>query len=752
MKKQYADFQDELARGVLLNRYFWKDENGDPIEGWDDMCMRVATAVASAEEDSSDRTLYNEAFHSMMVNGDFLPNSPVLMNFGLPNALGSACFVLPIDDDMDSIFDTLKNTAKIHKDGGGTGFNFSRLRPVGAKVKAHGKSSGVVSFMSIYNAAGMVIEQGGKRRGANMGMLNIDHPEIIKFIRCKEEDGQLSNFNISIAITDEFMKNVSKCPEMIMICRHKKTGDCWLDNNGGWHQVSSEGLPASAVRVGELFDMIVEHAWKNGEPGVFFIDRANEKNPVPHLGVIETTNPCGEYAAIPYSSCNLGSINLSNFAKDRAIQFAQLERTVRLAVRFLDNVIDVNSYPTPEIDRIARSTRPLGLGVMGFADMLLKLGVRYGSIESVVIARRVMSFINDKAHEQSLELAMERGSYLEAMAGGSMERNCQVTTIAPTGTISIIAGCSSGIEPVFSWGYNRKAAGNTVEVEHKIMREWMDDRPGDPVPDYFITAEEVYPSEHIEIQSSFQENCDNGVSKTINMSSGATKEDVASAIKMTWEMKCNGITVYRDGSRSNQVIETKKDEPETITLPEPVTEEELVSQRGVIVDRPRVTDGSTGRYKVGCGSLYITYNHLNGVPCEVFVNSAEGGGCAANSKALGMLISLNLRAGVEPDEVMRTLRKVSCPACRGKKGLDGKSCADVVARAMEEMAPNQGDFYEDFVPITNMQNEGLQESVCLSLGVALEDDSKYRCPDCGWPISHESGCVVCHYCGYSKCS
>lgn len=1000
----FAPFHDDLAKSVLMKRYFHKDSDGDVIEGWHNMCWRVANAVASTEDERV-REQYAMSFFNMMYDGDFLPNSPVLMNFGRPNALGSACFVLPIDDDMGSIFETLKNTALIHRDGGGTGFNFSRLRPFGARVKESGKSSGVVSFMGVYNAAGMVIEQGGKRRGANMGMLNCmagdteidtvagkvkirelvgerpyvyacdpktksvhvvqadcvvktddnselvrvwldndehidcthdhrfmlstgeykgagsleigdslmafhkkinkhgtsvryvrtigctggrseyehrviardiycadltnylhvhhidgdalnndpsnieiisrsehakkhdinlesnrvrlvamrkgkrlediygpkrgaeirrkqsesrkkflanhkvvsverislrgdvyditvpkyhnfsangvfvhncDHPEIIKFIRCKEKDGELANFNISVAITDEFMRALTDGPATPHITYHESVGKCVLKNDGEWVPIVSRDPGYQYLTVKEVFDIIVEHAWKNGEPGVFFIDRANEKNPVPQLGRIETTNPCGEYAAIPYSSCNLGSINLSNMVKDGIIMWEELDETVRTAVRFLDNVIDVNEYPIPEIGMVTRGTRPIGLGVMGFADMLLKLGIRYGSIESVGIAEKVMSFIKTSAHQASGGLAEERGAYPECLNIGV--RNCQVTTIAPTGTISILAGCSSGIEPVFSWGYERKAAGDTTAVKHPLI---MMDELRDPglLPKHFVTSKDINTGEHIEIQAAFQKYCDNGVSKTINLLNNATKEMVAGAIIMAWDSKCNGITIYRDGSRTGQVLSEKKSEPvelEMITIPEPL-DEDVIIKRGEIVDRPRVTDGSTGRYRVGCGSLYITYNHLNGVPCEVFVNSSEGGGCAANSKALGMLISLGLRAGVDPDEVIRTLRKVSCPACRGKKGLDGKSCADVVARAMEEMTPRTGDFFDDFVPLKSTdisfhRADGCGEEVCLSLGVEVTSDPGARCPECGWEISHESGCIVCYQCGYSKCS
>jgi ribonucleoside-diphosphate reductase alpha chain len=740
----FAEFHDDLAKSVLVNRYFWKDENGHPIEGWHDMCVRVARAVVMAEPEHL-RDEYFERFFDLIYSGTFLPNSPVLMNFGQLGAMGSACFVLPIDDDMESIFDTLKHTALIHRDGGGTGFNFSRLRPVGARVKTNGKSSGVVSFMGVYNAAGMVIEQGGKRRGANMGMLNIDHPEIIKFIRCTEEDGKLANFNISIAITDEFMSAMLLDPDTIMTCRHESTGSCWLDHDGNWHHVLSESIPASAIRMGELFDMIVDHAWQNGEPGVFFIDRANEKNPVKHLGKIETTNPCGEYAAIPYSSCNLGSINLAQFVDDCNIDYDRLGEVVKLAVRFLDDVIDVNTYPIDEINDVTRSTRPVGLGVMGFADMLLKLGIRYGSDTSVRRAEDVMEFIDREAHAASVELATKRGMY---PANKSLpQRNCQVTTIAPTGTISMLAGCSSGIEPIFSWGYERRAAGDIVTVKHPMITV---DELRDPslLPAHFVTTKDISVDEHIAIQAAFQEHCDNGVSKTINMQSSASREDVAEAIKKAWESGCNGITVYRDGSRANQVLEEKKAEPETITLPEPIYEDDdVVIPRGMIVDRPAITDGSTGRFRVGCGSLYVTYNHLNGIPCEVFVNASEHGGCAANNKALGMMISLALRAGVSHEDVVRTLKKVACPACRGKKGLDGKSCADAIANAMIQMHPECG------YSVEMLDDYHVQDEARLGLEV-IEPEPKgdILCPDCSAPLRYESGCVVCARCGYSKCS
>lgn len=708
----YAEFHNELAKGVLRDRYLWETDNG--TESWSDMCRRVARVLA---ENEKDRAMWEQRFYDLMVNGDFLPNSPTLMNAGEAGALLSACFVLPIEDSMESIFGTLKDMALIHRDGGGTGFSFSRLRPVRARVKKRGKSSGVVSFLKVYNGAGITIEQGGKRRGANMGMLRVDHPEIVQFIRAKEVDGELANFNLSVAITDEFMHQLRDNPQQPWYCYHEKTGFVWLDRDGDWHSTTEVPVSERALKVEDIWRMICEHAWANGEPGVFFVDTANKGNPIPSAGQIETTNPCGEQPMVPYLSCNLGSINLANFYNYAAegIDFARLRSTIHTSVRLLDNVVDVNYYPIPEIDEMTRKYRPIGLGLMGFADLLIKMGIKYGSEESYDIADRLGSFIEKEAWAASEGLAEEKGACL----GTNFEsRNCQVTSIAPTGTLSILAVCSSGIEPNFAWSYNRKSAGKDYVEAHPLAVSH------DELPDYFVTANEVPWEDHVRMQATWQKYIDTGISKTINMSLTATVEDVAAAIRMAWESECKGITVYRDGSRAGQVISLAKviEEPELFTI-----EQENI-QRGEVLERPRVTDGATVRYRIACGHLYVTYNHINGVPCEVFVQPGEDGGCVANSKAIGMLISTALRGGIDPDRIIRTLKKVSCPACRGKKGLDAKSCAAAIAKAMTDLAPGFAGGEED-----------------VPMWLSLE------CPDCGGEICHEGGCVVCKTCGFSKC-
>lgn len=560
------------ALTVLERRYLKKDRSGAVIETPEEMFRRVAKNIAEAENlYGKEASKYEEAFFGILSSLEFLPNSPTLMNAGRRLQQLAACFVLPVEDSLDSIFESVKETAIIHQSGGGTGFSFSRLRPSDDIVgSTGGVASGPVSFMRVFNAATEAIKQGGTRRGANMGVLRVDHPDIVSFITAKEDPGELNNFNISVAVTDRFMEAL------------EKGGDYELVN-------PRTGKATGSLNAKKVFDMIVEAAWKSGEPGVLFIDRINRANPTPHVGEFEATNPCGEQPLLGYEPCNLGSINLSRFVKGgkrREIDLLRLEETVRLGVRFLDNVIDMSRYPVENIDRLAKGNRKIGLGVMGFADLLVRLRVRYGSIESFKIAEDLMGSISRIAWDESRRLAAVRGPFPNIKGsvfdrpGITPVRHATTTTVAPTGTLSIIAGCSSGIEPFYSLSYTRQVLnGVNIPELNPLVREvaleegcfseeliehiknggGLKERTDVPqkVKELFVTAFDIGPEEHIRMQAAFQKHTDNAVSKTINMAPEATKEDVAKAYLFAYNLGCKGVTVYRSGTRAEQVLTCK---------------------------------------------------------------------------------------------------------------------------------------------------------------------------------------------------
>jgi len=565
---------------VLASRYLRKDENRKVVETPRQLFRRVARAIAESDKiygASEDQIAQTETeFYDMMTNFDFLPNSPTLMNAGTKLGQLSGCFVLPMGDSMEEIFDTVKHTALVHKSGGGTGFSFSRLRPKGDVVLATGGvASGPISFMTVLDAATNVIKQGGKRRGANMGVLRVDHPDILDFIVCKEREGTLSNFNISIAITDKFMDAVINDKEYELV------------NPRG-------GKVHSKLRARIVWNLIVTMAWKTADPGVLFIDRINQgvSNPVPGLGPVESTNPCGEQPLYPYDSCNLGSINLSKMVRvgesgKPEVDWGRLQQTVHKAVHFLDNVIDANKYPILEIELTTKSIRRIGLGVMGWADMLIQLGIPYNSMTALKLAETVMRFISEEGRKMSVELARERGSFprfkgsVWEKMGYECMRNATVTTIAPTGTIGVIANVSSGIEPLFAVAYMRNVGEtlgvgrNLIEInplfEHiaikegfysdelmrKISRGWSIQHFGE-IPEHvrkvFTTAHDVSPEWHVRMQGAFQKYTDNAVSKTINFPNTATPYDVEKAYMLAYQLGCKGLTIYRDGSKVVQII------------------------------------------------------------------------------------------------------------------------------------------------------------------------------------------------------
>ena len=910
----------ENAKITLNQRYLLKNEKGEVVETIPEMYERIAGAIAKAEmnynqgycTNGTDKTdVYcniKDAFYDIISNLDFLPNSPTIMNAGKEDGQLSACFVLPIEDSMDSIFEALKKTALIHKSGGGTGFSFSRIREKDAIVKTTGGiASGPISFMKVFNAATEEVKQGGcfiagtliktsdgpkaienlrngdlvysydkksntwiysactdpfktkegaevktvvlesgdkitatpdhpfmiykdenkefvkleelkkgdilvsyssdikvkeikdhnpedvwnievpsvhnycvylpnlsdgvvvsnSRRGASMSMLRVDHPDILDFIDCKTVDGVLNNFNISVALTDVFMEAVKEDKEYDLVS-------------------PKDGKVVKTLRAKEVFEKLVNNAWNNGEPGIFFIDRANQYNPTPKEGDYESTNPCGEQILLPNESCNLGSINLSNmvlekpfkqmvqwkdiFKHDKTISvdnveaalagiinFDKLRYVVETAVRFLDDVIDVNCFPFKEIEEQTKRNRKIGLGIMGFAEMLVKMGVPYNSELGRKVAEVVMKFISNTAINASIKLSRVRGVFptYEDSTWKLMDarmRNATVTTLAPTGTISLIAGTSSGIEPYFSYAYERHILDGKTLLERNdllanVLKEYdiysdelikkIVDNHGmlkgieeipEEIRNVFVSAHEISPKDHILMQAAFQKYVDNAISKTINFTNDATKEDIYNAFMLAYDSGCKGTTVYRDGSRSTQVLVTSSSEKK---------EEEKESNIDVY-NRPKKLYGSTKTINIGCGKILVTVNHDNNNDVkEVIITSGKGGGCHAQSEAIGRLISISLRASVDINEIIHQLRGIRCDACK-KKGLDGISCPDAIGRYIEEEQKYLDGEEIHIIPPVFKEVE--------------ESENVYnKCPQCGAQLAHESGCVKCYNCDYSKC-
>jgi ribonucleoside-diphosphate reductase alpha chain len=729
----------DTALRVLERRYLIKDKQGKVVETPEKLFRRVAHAIAQAEltynPEANVKTV-EEDFHQLMANLDFLPNSPTLMNAGKEMGQLSACFVLPVEDSMESIFDAVKYTALIHKSGGGTGFSFSRLRPENDTVgSTGGVASGPVSFMRAFDTVTDVTKQGGTRRGANMGILNIDHPDIMKFITAKEDMNALTNFNISVALTSEFMEAVKADADYELV--NPRTGEV-----------------TGTLNAKEVFDKIVDMAWRTGDPGIVFIDRINKDNPTPHLGNIESTNPCGEQPLLPYESCNLASINLSKMVKSKGstykIDYDRLADTVNNVVRFLDDVIDVNRFPLEQIDQMTKKTRKIGLGIMGFADMLVMLEIPYNSEEALKVASEVMGFINDAAIKASVALAEERGVF-PAFEGsiydkpdGPRVRNATRTTIAPTGTLSMIAGCSSGIEPLFALSYTKTVLDGTPFVEvnpyfekaardggfysEDLMKKLAEgahlsdikDVP-EEVKQLFVTAHEITPEWHVKMQAAFQRATDNAVSKTINFPQSATREDVANAYRLAYEEGLKGITIYRDRSRDTQVLTTgKKEKAED-------TPRKLSPRK-----RPAETKGTIARVNTGCGSLYITVAYDDKGIFEVFATLGKSGACAvAQLEAICRLITLALRSGVDVASVVKQLRGIRCPNVAWEGGKSVLSCADAIASVLEKHIDGDNALkLEDYGLAKNMAGQ---------------------CPECSNMLIYQEGCYHCPACGYTKC-
>ena len=769
----------ENARAVLEKRYLIRDENGRPTETVDGLFHRVADAIDQADavfDADANVAATAQSFYEMMTELEFLPNSPTLMNAGRPLGQLSACFVLPVGDSMEEIFDAIKNAALIHKSGGGTGFSFSRLRSRGSTVNSTGGvASGPISFMKVFNAATEAVKQGGTRRGANMGILRVDHPDIMDFISCKNDTHEITNFNLSVGITEAFMKAVEQNTDYALV-------------DPASHQITGR------LNARKVFEAIINSAWQTGEPGIIFLDRLNRDNPVPSLGEIESTNPCGEQPLLPYEACNLGSINLVQHLKETAdgwvLDKEKLTATVYKAVHFLDNVIEVNKYPLPEIDRMTRSTRKIGLGVMGFADMLLYLGIPYNSEEGVEMGRTVMELVESAGHRASQELAAKRGAFPtfaeSIFRDGAPMRNATVTTIAPTGTLSIIAGVSSGVEPVFAYAYIRNVMDNTHLIEangilkdvlvrrglytEELMQQIVEHGslahiagiPED-IRKVFVCAHDVSPIWHVKMQAAFQTYTDNAVSKTVNFPNSATREDVREVYELAYRLGCKGTTIYRDGSRQEQVLNIGKvNDSRAAQQPQedsPLCDSCQSNQPGYgcILPRPRpeITSGFTEKVKIGCGNLYITVNYDENGICEVFTNTGRAGGCPSQSEATARLVSVGIRAGMDPKEIIQQLKGIRCPSCLRQPGVPVTSCPDAIAKALEKVhkAAKDGTLPAPMGSITTTApapSAPQKAPVMADMTPAQAKLAKF-CPECGSRLEHEGGCVTCRECGYSKC-
>ena len=704
-----------IVDSVLAARYLREGETS-----FEDVCRRVANAISDGDENKI------KTYYDAMINLEFLPNSPTLMNAGTPMGQLSACFTLPVEDSLKDIFDAIQWGALIHQSGGGTGYNFSKIRPEGSPVHStDGVASGPVSFMRVFNSATDVIKQGGRRRGANMGILDARHPDILKFLKSKEVEGDLSNFNISVMVDDAFMTHVDE-------------GTC---------------TPFEE----EVWNTIVDGVWRNGEPGILFYDTINEHNPTPWLGNIEITNPCGEQPLLPFESCVLGSINLSKLVEDGEFDWTRYRELIVMGVEFLNDVLDHNSFPIPQIAEATLRTRKIGLGVMGLHDALIKLGIPYSSEEARAFARDIASILNATSYHESALLVIERGMTYPAYNQKDEQElptlNAARTTIAPTGSISILADCSSGIEPHFSYVYERRnTVGESFKVVNPLFKEALHELNLGKEPEEFVisemfsrgsiqhldflplpfremfeTALDIDGKTHIDMQACFQSYIDASISKTINVPESTTKAEIENLIIHAWHSDCKGLTIYRNNSRKDVVLALDKKEEKDTTSHKCDGECKCHEK----FERPKYLTGMTHKVKSGCCDLYVTVNYNeSGNPMEVFIQTA-GTGCNASNVALGRMISVALQNGISVQDVVKQLSKVNCISAIKNKNSEGKSCADVVGKCLLKMVQD--------VPVKDTPYVSMWEHLC---------------PDCGMPLDFGEGCNqgMCKHCGWSGCS
>ncbi|TCL69320.1 ribonucleoside-diphosphate reductase class II [Hydrogenispora ethanolica] len=765
------------ARAVLERRYLKKQE-GKVVEEPEDLLRRVAQHVAAVEAEAfhlpeAEVAALAEAYYRVMDEKKFMPNSPTLMNAGRELGQLSACFVLPIEDSMESIFESLKIAALIHKSGGGTGFSFSRIRPQNDQVgSTGGVASGPLSFLKVYNASTEAVKQGGTRRGANMGILRIDHPDILEFIDAKKNRGELTNFNLSVAVTDRFMEALDKDESYFLVNPRSRQ-------------------PVGKLPAREVFEKIVRSAWENGEPGVVFIDRMNEANPTPNQGAIESTNPCGEQPLLPFESCNLGSLNLSQLVKACdgrfEVDWDELAAVTRLAIRFLDDVIEVNQYPIPQIEQITKGNRKIGLGVMGWADLLFKLRIPYNSEQAIQLAETVMNRIDMESKQASAALAEERGTFPN-FTGSVYEnklklRNATTTTIAPTGTISIICDTSGGIEPLFSLAFVRQIMDNDrlIEVNHafaeiakaegffsqELLEKLAETGSAADLPEIpeewrkvFITAHEIDPEWHIRMQAAFQKYTDNAVSKTINFAHDATPEQVAEAYRLAYKLGCKGLTVYRDGSIDNQPMQ-KGLETKTVTDSASNPETRLTyGEWGQIqpIKRPKRLNGITDARQTPEGNLYLTLNFHERQPFELFAQIGKAGSdLSAFTEAIARLISLAFRCGIDPQAVAEELLGIGGSRFVGFGPNRVRSVPDAIGQFLSEYLAKMNETAETAAVQPQLDLGLIESAPTVSEGIKPPRPSHGKmgfnlCPVCGmYTFGYFEGCAKCISCGHSEC-
>lgn len=791
---------------MMRKRYFLTNKDGNQ-ETPADMFHRIARALAEIEKDYGHNAQFvkniERDFFEIMAKKEFTPAGRTITNVGTPTALIANCIVLPIDDSMESIFQTLKDAALLQQAGSGLGFSLDNLRPsMSPTIKSRGFSSGPVSFLKIYNAAFGTIKQQG-RHGANMAMMSVEHPDILDFIRSKAVEGEIKNFNISVKITDEFMRMVEEEPNKQWYCT-------WGGKKFKPHKVlrhpngSVYGSEDIDITVGEMFDEVIEYGWRNGEPGIAFQDEWQRTNPLPGLGVLAATNPCGEQVLHPYDNCNLGSINLAAFVKNKQIDYERLEFVTKTMVRFLDNVIDKFDFPVKKVSELARKNRRIGLGIMGFADMLFQLGIKYSSEKGFVTAEKVMSVIQESARDMSQELAKEKGVFpnypKSIFAKDKVKmRNAALTTVAPTGSISMMFDVSSGVEPNFALAYikqdkdgvqyhylnkyfeeelgRRKFDETTISEIKKEVIETGSIQRIDYLPqalrDTFVVAMDILGKDHIKMQAAFQSHVDNSISKTINLPNSATREDIKISYLQAWKLGCKSCTVYRDGSRDIQVLNLGTGENITSITEMPAGEKENKETMDLEIDkgkleprkRPLVMEGKTYRVKTGYGKLYVTVNDdEDGIPFEVFATIGKSGGFfQEQSEGICRLISLSLRTGIKVEEVIDNLKGIRGPMpVMTDKGTI-LSLPDAIGQILEEHVqggeapraelPAGSKVSEPAVVVAKAGLDFLKKDEIKGKSKSLADNGMMPgCPDCGASLQINEGCLSCRSCGFTRCS